>query len=199
MRVRDLSPGPPIAHLTPFKRNGVVIGYVTNFGLGGDGKRRRRFFKDRDQAEQFLNEHARTTFDPLHGRRNEVMFSLERVDRIGVSLHEVVEFYVLHGAKKSNPLLTDAINQFLDHKRLIGRGWHYFDRMGVVLHQLVQFVGDTAKVGDVSTDQIRRLVYVAHAHTSPVRHRGGDPPKTTHTKTTAGEGVGTLAACPSSS
>ena len=59
MRVGELSPGPPIAHLTPFKRNGEVIGYVTNLGLGGDGKRRRRFFKDRDQAEQFLNEHAK--------------------------------------------------------------------------------------------------------------------------------------------
>lgn len=58
---------------------------MANLGLGRDGKRRRQFFKQQDQAEQFINEHARTSFDPLHGRRNEVMFSLERVDRIGVS------------------------------------------------------------------------------------------------------------------
>jgi hypothetical protein len=131
--VREVSPGPTISHITPFKRNGEVIGFVANLGLGGDGKRRRQFFKQREQAEQFLNEHARTTTDPLHGRRHEVMFSLERVDRVGVSLNEVVEFYLLHGAKKSNPLLTEAIRLFLDHKRMIGRGCHYFNRMGVVL------------------------------------------------------------------
>ena len=148
IRLRDLSPGLPIPSITPFKRHGEVIGYVTNLGLGEDGKRRRRFFKQRDQAEQFINEHIRTTIDPLHGRRNEVLFSLERVDRIGVSLNEVVEFYVLHGAKKSNPLLSDAINQFLEHKRQIGRGRHHLDRMGVVLDQLTQFVGETTKVGD---------------------------------------------------
>ena len=129
---------------------------MTNLGLDAEGKRRRRFFKEREQADRFLSEDARTTVDPLHGRRHEVMFSLEQADRAGISLHEVVDFYLLHGAKKSNPLLTEAIQRFLDHKRMVGRGPHYLDRMGVVLRQLMEFAGGQTKVGDITTDQIRR-------------------------------------------
>jgi len=40
--------------------------------------------------------------------------------------------------------------------------------MGVVLNQLAKFIGDTTKVGDITTDQIRRFVYVGHSDTSPV-------------------------------
>jgi len=98
---------------------------MTNLGLGGDGKRRRRFFKQRDQAEQFLNEQVRTSFDPLHGRRNEVLFSLEQIDRIGVSLHEVVAFYVQHHARKGNPTLSELVELFITEKRQIGRSSHY--------------------------------------------------------------------------
>ncbi|MCX6952529.1 MAG: site-specific integrase [Verrucomicrobia bacterium] len=141
---------------------------MTNLGVGGDGKRRRQFFKTKIEAEQCLNEDARTTTDPLHGRRHEVMFSLERVDTFGVSLHEVVEFYRLHGAKKTNPLLTDSIRLFFEHKKLIGRGHNYFDRMTVVLRQLTEYVGDKAKVGDITTDQLQKFVYVEHGHTSNV-------------------------------
>lgn len=139
---------------------------MTNLGRADDGKLRRRFFKDKTQAESFLNEHVRLSVDPLHGRRHEVMFSLERVDRVGVSLHEVVEFYLKHGSKKTNPSLSEAITTFLDHKRTVGRGKHYLDRMEVVFRQLKRFVGETTKVGDVTTDQIRKLVYVANHHTS---------------------------------
>ena len=166
-RVRDLIADRTIGHISPFKRNGEVIGWVTVLGRAEDGQRRRRFFKEKDQAEQFLDEHVRLSVDPLHGRRHEVMFSLERVDRVGVSLNEVVEFYLKHGSKKTNPPLSDAITSFLDHKRMIGRGPHYLDRMTVVFGQLTKFVGETTKVGDITSDQIRKLVYVEHSHTSP--------------------------------
>jgi hypothetical protein len=51
---------------------------------------------------------------------------------------------------------------------MVGRGNHYFDRMGIVLKQLTEYVGDTVRVGEITTDQIRRFVYVEHSHTSPV-------------------------------
>jgi len=93
----DLGQGPVtgsvIPHISQFKRDGKVIGFVTNLGLGGEGKRRRQFDKERSQAERFLNDHVRTTFDPLNGRRHEVLLSLERVDRMGVSINDVVKFY----------------------------------------------------------------------------------------------------------
>jgi len=59
---------------------------MANLGLGGDGKRRRRFFKVREEAEQFINEHVRFDSDPFGGRRHEVMFCLERLDRVGKSM-----------------------------------------------------------------------------------------------------------------
>ena len=159
--------GTDIPHISPFKRNGEVIGWVTVLGLDGEGNLRRKFFREKNDAERFLDDHQRLSVDPFHGRRHEVMFCLERIDRMGVSLHEVVKFYDRHGSKKSNPLLVDSIKTFFDHKRMIGRGHHYVERMTVVLRQLTEFVGETTKVGDITSDQIRKFVYVGHGHTSP--------------------------------
>ncbi len=125
-----------IPHITPFKQNGEVIGWVTALGRAGDGKLRRKFFSEKSDAERFFDDHVRLSVDPLHGRRHEVLFCLEQIDRIGVTLHEVVEFYVRHGSKRTNPLLTDSIKTFFDHKRMIGRGHHYVGRMTVVLRQV---------------------------------------------------------------
>ena len=93
-----------------------------NLGLGMDGKRRKRFFKKKEDAEQFINEHVRFDSDPFRGRRHEVLFCLERLDRVGIPIHDAVEFYIRHGAKKSNPTLSQAITEFVKQKQLVGRG-----------------------------------------------------------------------------
>ena len=92
-----------IAYLSPVHRNGSVIGFVADIGRGLDGRRRCRFFREQADAERFLTEHVRTSSDPPRGRHHEVLFCLERLDQIGISLHEVVEFYLKHGAKQTNP------------------------------------------------------------------------------------------------
>ena len=153
-----------IAYLSPVHRNGSTIGFVADIGRGLDGRRRRRFFREQADAERFLTEHVRTSSDPLYGRRHEVLFCLERLDQIGISLHEVVEFYLKHGAKQTNPPLADAINAFVEQKRLIGRGDHYVKCTRSVLGRLQRFVGKDAKVGDITSEQLRKYVYVTNGH-----------------------------------
>ena len=75
-----------IAYLSPVHRNGSVIGFVADIGRSADGKRRRRFYREKADAERFLTEHVRILSDPLHGRRHEVLFCLERLDRIGICM-----------------------------------------------------------------------------------------------------------------
>jgi site-specific recombinase XerD len=151
-----------MAHLLPFRRRDEIVGWVAVLGVGDDGKRRKRFFKDKTRAESYLNEHLRLSVDPLHGRRHEVMFSLERLDHVGVSLNEVVEYYLRHGSRKRNPPLRESITLFLDQKRMVGRGSMYLQRMKVVLQQLSDYVGETTRVGDIDSDTVRRFVYVHH-------------------------------------
>lgn len=157
-----------IAYLSPVHRHGSVIGFVADIGRGLDGRRRRRFFREQADAERFLTEHVRTSSDPLHGRRHEVLFCLERLDQIGISLHEVVEFYLKHGAKQTNPPLADAVRGFLDQKRQVGRGGHYLSWMQSVLDHFQRFVGTDAKVGHVTVDDVRKFAYVEHGHTNAV-------------------------------
>ena|GEM_PF-5326271 len=156
-----------IAYLSPVHRNGSVIGFVADIGRSADGKRRRRFYREKADAERFLTEHVRTSSDLLHGRRHEVLFCLERLDQIGIPLHEVVEFYVWHGAKQTNPPLADAIRGFLDQKRQVVRGGHYLRWMQSLLDHFQRFVGTDAKVGHGSTDDVRKFAYVEHATPTP--------------------------------
>jgi hypothetical protein len=83
-----------MAHLLPFRRHGEIVGWAAVLGVGPDGKRRKRFFKDKPRAESYLNEHIHLSVDPLPGLRHEAMFSLERLDPMGISLNEVVELYL---------------------------------------------------------------------------------------------------------
>lgn len=43
------------------KRNGTVVGYSLYLGVDGEGRKQRRFFRHRSDAEKFLTERNQTS------------------------------------------------------------------------------------------------------------------------------------------
>jgi hypothetical protein len=105
---------------------------MTVLGVGPDRKRRKRFFTDKTRADPYLNEHVHLFVDPLYGRGHEVLFSLARLDPVGILRNEVMEFYPRHGSQQRNPPLHKTVTATLEQKLLIDRGKMCLQRMTVV-------------------------------------------------------------------
>jgi hypothetical protein len=116
-----------VGKISPQKRNGKVVGYSVYLGVDGTGRRQRRYFTRLPDAEKFVCVHA---IDPrpvgeLFDRKAEILFCLERLRPMSVTLPDVVVFYLRHHANKGNPTLSELVKMFVVEKRRIGRSVHY--------------------------------------------------------------------------
>jgi hypothetical protein len=87
-----------VGKIYPQKRNGQVVGYSVYVGVSPDGRRERRFVTKLESAENFVR--VQTT-DPrpvaeLFNRKAELLYALEQLRSVRVTLPEVVTFYVCH-------------------------------------------------------------------------------------------------------
>ena len=78
--------------ISPQKRNGTVVGYSVYLGVDAEGRRQRKFFARLADAEKLVRVHSA---DPrpvgeLLDRKAEILFCLEQLRPLGVTLPDVV-------------------------------------------------------------------------------------------------------------
>ena len=154
-----------VGKIYPQKRNGKVVGYSVVVGVGSDGRRERRFFTQLESAENFVR--VQTTDSrpvaELFNRKAELLYALEQIRPLRVTLPEVVAFYVRHHPNKGNPTLTDLVESFIAEKKRIGRSDHYEKSMRYYLNGFIGHIGQEVRIADITREQITRYVYETNA------------------------------------
>ena len=86
----------PVGHISTQRRNGRVVGYSAYLGVDGDLRRQRRFFRDRQDAERFLDQKNKTPLPvgELWDRKAEILYNLERLRPLRTDLTDVVTSFV---------------------------------------------------------------------------------------------------------
>ena len=138
-----------------------MVGYSVYLGVNHEGRRQRRFFRQLSDAETFRWTHSA---NPVHvgellERKTELLYCLERLKSMGVTLVEVVDYYLLHRANKANPTLEQLVASFLEEKRRVGRSLHYDVSMKYALGSFMDSVGRDKRVGDITRKEIADYVY----------------------------------------
>ena len=143
--------------ISPQKRNGNVVGYSLYLGTDGNGRRQRRFFVQRSDAERFLNERNTTSLPigELWDRRTEILYNLDRLRPVGVTLTDVVSHF-LDQRTQSDVTLTELLEKFLPEKKQIGRSPSYEKRMRYGLGRFINFVGGDRRIGDVTRQDVTK-------------------------------------------
>jgi len=154
-----------VSKISPQKRNGKVVGYSVYLGVDVKGRKQRRFFTQIADAEKFVQVHG---VDPrpvgeLLDRKAEILFCLEKLRPLNVSLPDVVSFYIQHHANRGNPTLSELVELFVAEKRRIGRSAHYEKSMRYYLDGFMSQVGRDIRVGDITREQIANHVYQDNA------------------------------------
>jgi integrase len=150
-----------VGSISPQKRNGTVVGYSVYLGVDAEGRRQRKFFAQLADAEKLVRIHSA---DPrpvgeLLDRKAEILFCLEQLRPLAVSLPDVVEFYVQHHARKGNPTLSELVELFVSEKRRIGRSAHYERSMRYYLNGFMSCAGRDVRISDITREQIADHVY----------------------------------------
>ena len=58
------------------------------------------------------------------------MFCLQRVQRVGTTLNDVVRFSLTHGQTKLNLSVSEVVEKFVEVKRRVGRSSNYTGSAG---------------------------------------------------------------------
>ena len=147
--------------ISPQKRHGRLVGYSVYAGVDELGRKQRRFFTQLETAQRFVRVHSA---DPrpvgeLLDRKAEILFCLERLRPLNVSLPDVVAFYVRHHANKGNPTLSELVEMFVAEKKRIGRSAHYEKSVRYYLNGFIAHVGTDVRISEITRDQIANYVY----------------------------------------
>ena len=113
------------------KRNETVVGYSLYLGVDGEGRKQRRFFRHRSDAEKFLSQRNQTPLPigELWERRTEILYNLDRLRVLPTSLTDVVTFYLANGVRRKTVKLSAVMEKFLSEKQQIGRSRSYDQTM----------------------------------------------------------------------
>jgi site-specific recombinase XerD len=161
----------PVGHISTQRRNGRVVGYSVYLGAEGDLRRQRRFFRDRPDAERFLDQRKKTPLPvgELWDRKTEILYNLERLRPLGTSLTDVVSFYLENqGSVLGHKLLSEVVDEFLREKLMVGRSKQYDRVMKRCFRQFIDHVGKDQRVGDITRKGITDYVYNTNKHLSPI-------------------------------
>lgn len=163
-----------MTQISPQKRNGIIVGHSVYLGIDGDGRKQRRFFRDRSDAERYLNERNATPIPigELWERKAEVLYNFERLRPLGISLTDAVTCYLSqHGSMVGQMKLSALVEEFLREKLQAGRSQLYDRAMRQVSGQFMKFLGDDRKIGAVSRQLITDYVYQTNKHVSSTTKR----------------------------
>jgi integrase len=164
----------PVGHFSAQRKNGIVVGYSVYLGKDENGKRRRKFFKDRAEAEKYVHVEGLQpiTVDELWERKSELIYNLERLRPFGVSVTDVVTFYLSHqGSVMGQKKLSELVDNFLREKLQVGRSQHYDRTMRQCLGRFAKLVGGDRRIGDISREIISDYVYRTNKHVSSTTKR----------------------------
>lgn len=163
-----------MGQISPQKRNGQVVGYSVYLGVAGDGRRQRRFFHNRSDAEHFLVERNATPIPvgELWERKAEVLYSFERLRPLGISLTDVVSFYLNHQSSKVGLMsLSQLFDEFLNEKLQSGRSALYERTMKQVVGRFMDYTTASRRIGDISRENVSDYVYKENQHVSSTTKR----------------------------
>ena len=150
-----------MASISTLTREGKVIGFQVNLGVGSDGKKERKFFRRFEDAMAYRDS---ATKDPLGAKvlfdnEAEIRFCLQRVAAVDATLGEAVEFFLKHGARRGNPAFVSLVSDFIRDKEKVGRTSNYLGGLKDRFDTFAAHIGADAKVGDVTSEQVDNYVY----------------------------------------
>ena len=159
-----------MGHISPQKRNGTVVGYSVYLGVDHHGQKQRRFFRGLTDAEKFLTEYRQDspTVTDLLEKKSELMFCLERVQRVGTTLNDVVSFYLSHGQTKVNLSVSKVVEKFMEEKRRVGRSSNYEKGMRYIFGRFIRHFGPDKRLKEINREEISDYVYVKNSDVSPI-------------------------------
>lgn len=146
-----------------------MIGYVADVGKV-EGKRLKPFFKTEAEAQKFLESHGKNkpTTEAVLEHRIEFLHAYQRLQTVGASITEAVDFFLKHGARKGNPEIQKVLDSLLETKRQSGRKQSYIDSLNKHLSKFVAVVGGDTKIGNITDEQVIRYVYKHYSHANEV-------------------------------
>lgn len=147
-------------------------------GLEGGKRRYKQFIKFKD-AENFLKKANRDLelkrlgyekqFGSLLDNKNEIIFCMERLERMNVSLTEVVQFYEKFGDCSNGDIsIQDSIQLFRVEKEKTGKSRIYVDKsIHSYLSPFSKYVGEDTLVSEITVNQIEDYVYKRRKNVAP--------------------------------
>jgi DNA invertase Pin-like site-specific DNA recombinase len=90
----------------------------------------------------------------LLNREAELLYALEQILHLRVTLPEVVTFYVRHHPANGNPTLNDLVESLIAEKKRIGRSDHYEKSTRHYLNKFMAHVGRDIRISDITREQI---------------------------------------------
>jgi hypothetical protein len=120
-----------VGRISAQKRNGTVVSYSLYLGVGGEGRKQRRFFRHRSDAEKFLAERNQISLPvgELWERRTRILYDPDQLRHLPTTLTHVVTFYLANGVRRETPRLSEVVEKFLSEKQRIGRSRSYDQAM----------------------------------------------------------------------
>ncbi len=151
-----------MASIAPQNRNGKIVGYRTSLGRGPDGKDRRKFHKTYEDAQAYIKSEQSENLGTgeLHRQKAEIIFALQRLGKVNATINDAVEFYLKHGARKGNPTYQTVVDELLAEKTQVSRSPNYLTDLGDKFTTFGKHLGAETKLGDITSEQISKYVYV---------------------------------------
>jgi integrase len=163
-----------VGHISVIRRKGEIHGYSVYLGLDGAGKRRRKFFTKREDAEKHVHVDGLqpVSVEELWERKTELVYNLERLRPFGISLTDVVSFYLNHQSSKVGLMpLSQLFEEFLNEKRQSGRSLLYERTMKQVLGRFMDYTDGARCIGEITRENVADYVYVKNRHVSTTTKR----------------------------
>lgn len=151
------------------------ISYCVDAGLQ-NGKRHRRFFALRKDAEEYARqaysarrEQGKLAFSLTPKQQVQAAEAFSRIEPLGVSLGNIVDFYLKHAQPKcGTKLISDVLEEFLTSKRNSGKKERYVNILRITLRKFLRdFVNRNAN--EVHSSEIEEWLDRQEQHSQLTR------------------------------
>lgn len=150
-----------MSSITTETRNGKVIGFRASIGLNPLGKEQRKFFKTYADAQAWIGAEDERKVDEraLFSQKHSILVCIQRLQEVGADLQTATDFFLRHGARKTNPTVANAVDELYETKKKLGLSEIYLSGLHARLSDFVGTVGHNALLADITSDQIFDYVY----------------------------------------
>ena len=151
-----------MASIRPFDPTDPTKGFIADTGQRGAGGR--KLCPTKEDAERFLAQRQVRPKTPslLYERETELLDCLDRLNRVGATFREAVDFFIRFGATKENPSLSEVVDRLIVEKKQAERSVAYLDAITTATRLFREFLKKDPLIREISKDHLRMFLYEEH-------------------------------------